>query len=61
MATTGRSAKARAKRNVRRRIRRCTSVMAKVFGMVMRVPKVRTKLTCLFKLGLIKNLFTFEK
>jgi hypothetical protein len=41
--------------------RRCTSVMARVFGMAMRVPKVRTKLTCLFKLGLMKNLFTFEK
>jgi hypothetical protein len=35
--------------------------MARVCGMAMPVPKVRTKLTYLFKLGLLKNLFTFEK
>jgi hypothetical protein len=61
MATTVPLVRARAKRKGKPKKRRCTSVMAKVFGMVMRVPKVRTKLTFHFKLGFMKNLFTFEK
>ena len=61
MATTVQLVRARAKRKGKPKKRRCTSVMARVFGMAMRVPKARTKLTFHFKLGFMKNLFTFEK